>query len=278
MEHKTLGRTNVRIPSVGLGTWGIGGGMRSDNSHDNRHIETLRYGLDLGMHLIDTAEMYGAGHSEEVVANAIAGRRDQVLVATKVSPQHFEYDDVLKSARRSLVRLRVDQIDLYQLHWPNERIPISKTMQAMEKLVHDGLVKKIGVSNFSVTQLNEAQAALSREQIVSNQVEYSLLDRSPEENGVLKQSEKDGITLIAYSPLAQGRVFSGRGRPFEVLENVAARNGKTRGQTALNWLLQKEPVIVIPKAGLRSHVEENAGASGWRLNQQDSQEINRSFD
>ncbi len=276
MERKTLGRTGVPIPSIGLGTWGIGGGMRSDRSHDGRHVEALRYGFGLGMNLIDTAEMYGAGHSEEVVAEAMLGRRKDVFVATKVSPKHFEYDDVLRSARRSLLRLQVDQIDLYQLHWPNDRIPISKTMQAMERLVHDGLVRHIGVSNFSVTQLHEAQKALSREQIVSNQVEYSVLDRSPEENGVLQQSRTEGITLIAYSPLAQGKVF-GQSPSLEALEKIAARNGKTRGQIALNWLIQKEPVIVIPKAGLRSHIEENAGAAGWRLSVEDSNEINRSF-
>src|SRR5207249_9337767 len=149
MEFRPLGLTHESIPVVGLGTWGIGGEMGPDSSRDEAGIQTLRLGLGLEMKFIDTAEMYGAGHSEEVVAQALEGRRDRVFVASKVSPKHFAYDDVLAAAKRSLKRLRLKQMDLYQLHWPNPRIPISETMRAMEKLVDEGLIRHIGVSNFS---------------------------------------------------------------------------------------------------------------------------------
>src|SRR3989442_15997885 len=166
MEYRPVGRTHESIPVVGLGTWGIGGEMRPDPSRDEAGIQALRLGLDLEMKFIDTAEMYGAGHSEEVVARVLEGRRDRVFVASKVFPRHFAYYDVLTAAKRSLTRLGLKQMDLYQLHWPSSKIPISETMKAMEKLVKDGLTRYIGVSNFSVDQMKEAQQSLSHEKIV----------------------------------------------------------------------------------------------------------------
>ncbi len=251
--------------------------MRPDGSNDDAEVQSLQYGLSLGMSLIDTAEMYAAGHSEEIVARAIDGQRDRVLVASKVSPQHFHYEDVLRSAKKSLERLRVSMIDLYQLHWPNTSVPISETMRAMERLVGDGLVRYIGVSNFSVGQVREAQSSLSRESIVSNQVEYSLLDRTPESDGVLEQCEKEKITLIAYSPLGQGRLLRGRGGPLEVLDRIARRHEKTRAQVGLNWLLRKSEVVVIPKAADKKHVRENAEAVGWQMSTAELDELDKAF-
>lgn len=161
LEFRQLGKTRDSIPLVGMGTYGMG-------SDDDRAVEALSYGLDRGMSLIDTAEMYGSGHSEEVVSRAVEGRRDSVFVASKVSPGHFAYDDVLRSAQKSLKRLRLKHMDLYQLHWPNPSVPISETMKAMEKLANDGLIRYIGVSNFSVQEVKEAQHALSKNRIVSN--------------------------------------------------------------------------------------------------------------
>ncbi len=276
MEHRSLGKTGESIPVVGMGTWNMGGGMRTDPSRDSEAVEALRLGLDLGLTLIDTAEMYGAGRSEEVVSRAIEGRRNGVFVASKVSPQHFAYDDLLHSAGASLKRLRVKQMDLYQLHWPNTRIPISETMKAMERLVRDGLVRYIGISNFSVRQMAEAQAALSREKIVSNQVEYSLVDRSIEEE-IMPYCEKENVTVIAYSPLGQGKISSGRGGPFKVLDEVAKQLGRTRGQVALNWLLQHASVVVIPKASSKTHVRENAQATGWKMSPENSSRLEEAF-
>ena len=276
MEFRSLGRTSESIPEIGMGTWGMGGGMQADSSRDSEAIEALKLGLDLGMIHVDTAEMYGAGHSEEVVAKALEDWREPVFVASKVSPSHFAYDDLLRSARKSLDRLERKQMDLYQLHWPNPRIPIAETMRAMEKLVRDGMVRYIGVSNFSVTQMKEAQAILSREEIVSNQVEYNLVDRAIEKE-VLPYCQREKVTLIAYSPLGQGRIARGRRGPFKVLDEIAERVGKSRSQVALTWLLQHESVVVIPKASDKSHVIENAAASGWKLGAKEFQDIDKAF-
>src|SRR5215831_7941599 len=135
MEFRKLGKTSESIPVVGMGTWEIGGRMSSDSSSDAEAVEALQLGLELGMNLIDTAEMYGAGHSEEVVSNVLEDSRESVFLASKVSPSHFEYDQVLRSAERSLQRLNVENMDLYQLHWPNSQVPIGETMKAMEKLL-----------------------------------------------------------------------------------------------------------------------------------------------
>jgi diketogulonate reductase-like aldo/keto reductase len=147
-------------------------------------------------------------------------------------------------------------------------------MKAMEKLVRDGLVRHVGVSNFSVDQMREAQAALSGEEIVSNQVEYSLVNRSVETE-ILPYCQREKLTLIAYSPLGQGRIARGRGGPFNVVDEIAARLGKSRSQVALNWLLHHDSVVVIPKASDKSHVIENAAATGWKLSAKDFEEIDR---
>ena len=166
MDLQELGGTGERIPDVGLGTWAYTGGS-----------EPLRRGVELGAFLIDTAEAY---RTEDAVGAAIEGIRGDVFVATKVSPSHFRRRDVHRACDESLKRLNVDVIDLYQLHWPNDRIPIAETMGAMEELVEAGKVRYIGVSNFSVQEMEEAQAALAKSRIASNQVEYSLTERSIE--------------------------------------------------------------------------------------------------
>ena len=276
MQFRPLGHTHESIPVVGLGTWGIGGEMGPDSSRDEAGIRALRLGLDLEMRFIDTAEIYGAGHSEEVVARAIEGRRDRVFVASKVSPRHFAYNDVLDAAKRSLKRLGLKQIDLYQLHWPSSKIPIAETMRAMEKLVSDGLTRYIGVSNFSVEQMKEAQQSLSHEKIVSNQVEFSLVDRSVEAR-ILPYCQKEGLTLIAYSPLGQGKIPRGRGSSFKVLDEIAAKLDKSRNQVALGWVLQHDSVVAIPKAADPEHVKENAEVADWKIDSEDYQRLAKAF-
>ena len=276
MQFRPLGNTHESIPVVGLGTWGIGGEMGPDSSRDEAGIRALRLGLDLEMKFIDTAEMYGAGHSEEVVARALEGRRDRVFVASKVSPRHFAYNDVLDAAKRSLKRLGLKQMDLYQLHWPSSKIPIAETMRAMEKLVSDGLTRYIGVSNFSVEQMKEAQQSLSHEKIVSNQVEFSLVDRSVEAR-ILPYCQKEGLTLIAYSPLGQGKIPRGRGSSFKVLDEIAAKLDKSRNQVALGWVLQHDSVVAIPKAADPEHVKENAEVADWKIDSEDYQRLAKAF-
>jgi diketogulonate reductase-like aldo/keto reductase len=254
MERKKLGNTGVLIPEVGIGTWKMVGNEKND-------IEALRYGMSKGMNLIDTAEMYG---NEDMVGDAIHGQ-ERPFIATKVSPNNFRYDDVIKACDRSLSKLRVKQIDLYQLHWPNHSIHIKETMQAMEQLVKDGKIKYIGVSNFNLKELKEAQSVMKSSDIVSNQVEYSILVRDVEKD-MLDYCTKNKITLIAYSPLARGALFEKKyGKLLELLDNIGKKHSKTASQVALNWLIDKEPVIAIPKASSKRHIDQNAGASGWKL-------------
>jgi len=278
MEFKNLGRTNVKIPVLGLGTWGIGGLSTKSVAGDDDAVKALIFGLDLGMRFIDTAEMYADGHTEEVIAKALENRRDSVFLATKVSPEHLSSEDVPKACDASLRRLKTEYVDLYQAHWPNPRIPIAETMKAMEKLVRDGKVRFIGVSNFSVEQTREAQEALSTVDVVSNQVEYSLLDRSIETN-LLPYAEKEHITIIAYSPLARGQIAMGSVREdrWRTIDEVAARVGKTRNQIALNWLITKQSVVAIPKSANAAHLRENLGGQGWKLPHEDYDALSRAF-
>jgi diketogulonate reductase-like aldo/keto reductase len=229
------------------------------------------------MRFIDTAEMYGAGHSEEVVATAVGKGRDNVFVATKVSPENLSYERLIRSCESSLKRLKTNHVDLYQVHWPNTSIPITETMKAMEKLANEGKIREIGVSNFSVKQTREAQESLSRKTIVSNQVEYSLTQRSIEED-LLPYCTKEHVTIIAYSPIARGQISSGgRGERWKVLDRIAEKYGKTRTQVALNWLVSKEGVVAIPKAGNLEHVKENAASVGWKLTQDDQESLSEAF-
>ncbi len=250
MKQKQLGQTGTMIPEIGQGTWRYTAGS---------HL--LRRGVELGACLIDTAEAYG---NEDLVGRAIKDLRGRVFLATKVSRRHFRYPEVLKSADQSLHRLNTDCIDLYQLHRPTSIVPIEETMAAMEHLVDVGKVRFIGVSNFAVSELKRAQAAARKYRIVCNQVRYNLVDRRTE-FAVLPFCRQQDITVIAYSPLAQGVKNLLARDPRRVLEQVAAMTGRTVVQVALNWCLTKDRVVVIPKASSVEHLAENCGASGWSL-------------
>jgi diketogulonate reductase-like aldo/keto reductase len=226
------------------------------------------------MNFIDTAEMYGAGHSEELIGEAIKGIREKVFIATKVLPTNFRYEDVIKACERSLLRLKTSYIDLYQLHWPNPSIPIKETMRAMEKLVNEGKIRYIGISNFSVEETIEAMNALSKYEIVSNQVEYSLLVRDIEKD-LLDFCRKNKITVIAYSPLARGELL--KGKYYEFLSKIGKKYNKTAAQVALNWLIIKENVVAIPKAFSKAKIVENMGAYGWKLSDEDLKAIDEFF-
>jgi diketogulonate reductase-like aldo/keto reductase len=278
VEFKKLGKTDVEVPVLGLGTWGMGGFSSRHLGGEERDARALRLGLELGMRFIDTAEMYASGHSEEVVAMAVQKERENVFIATKVSPANLSYEHVLRSCQASLKRLKTNYIDLYQVHWPNPQIPIGETMKAMEKLVEEGKVREIGVSNFSVQQTREAQEALSRKTIASNQVEYSLVERSIERD-LLPYCTKEKVTIIAYSPVARGHIpGGGREERWRALDDVAEKYGKTRTQVALNWLICKDQVVAIPKAGNLEHLRENAGSIGWSLKREDHDALSKVFD
>jgi len=250
MNYKELANTGVWLPDIGFGTWRYKGGT-----------EPLKIAIELGAVLIDTAEAYG---TEEVVGDAIRECRDRVFVATKVSPRNFRRVDLLRAAEQSLQRLRTSHIDLYQLHWPNYTVPIGETMAAAEELVDAGKIRFIGVSNFSVRELEQAQAALSKYRIVSNQLRFSLIERTVE-RGMLDYCRRNQITVLAFSPLGENFSNVKAADPEGMLTKVAAATGKTEAQVALNWLVAKDNVVAIAKASTVQHVIEDCEASGWRL-------------
>jgi len=273
MNLKELGTSGVRVPAIGMGTWAIGGYSSRDTTHDSEAIRALRRGIELGMYLIDTAEMYGAGHAEKLVGEATKSfPREQVFIVSKVLPENLHYADVIKAAEKSLKRLQTDWIDLYLIHSPNPRIPLTETVAAMEELVERDLVRFIGVSNFDVDQMEEARSYLGENDIVVNQVEYSLLDRSVEKD-VLPYCTQQQITVMAYTPLAHGGLSRN-----QFLQEIGAKYQRTAAQVALNWLIAKQGVIAIPKAIRIEHLEENAGAMGWSLAEDDRERISSYFD
>jgi diketogulonate reductase-like aldo/keto reductase len=249
MDLTRLGSTDEKIPEIGLGTWQYTGGSAP-----------LQRGIDLGAVLIDTAERY---ETEDAVGEAIAGRRSEVFVATKVRHENLRHDDVLSACENSLRRLRIERIDLYQVHRPNPAVPIAETMAALDRLVAQGKVRFIGVSNFSVEQFEAAQAA-TQNRIVSNQVRYSLVDRTIEAD-MLPYCQRNGVTVIAYSPLARGAANLHGGLRDSALTTVARREGRSEIQVALNWCIGKPNVIAIPRASTIAHVDDVCAASGWRL-------------
>jgi diketogulonate reductase-like aldo/keto reductase len=253
------------VPALGQGTWNIGDHpkMRAEE------IASLRLGLDLGMTLIDTAEMYGSGASEKLVGHAIEGRRDEVFLVTKVLPQNSGRRGTIAACEGSLRRLQTDRIDLYLLHWRGH-YPLEETLRAFESLVSDGKARYWGVSNFDVDDMEELVSLSGGEAVASNQVLYNLTRRGIEWD-LLPWCKRRGTSVMAYSPIEQGRLLS-----HPEIRRIANRHQATPAQIALAWVLRAE-VIAIPKTGKREHVRENRAALDIVLTEQDVAELDRVF-
>jgi aryl-alcohol dehydrogenase-like predicted oxidoreductase len=279
----------ARLSAIGLGTWQFGS---NEWAYGNSYAESvapdiLRHSLDLGVTLIDSAEIYAFGRSEKIVGEALGSRRPEAFVASKLFPVVPVDPVVERRARGSLRRLGIDALDLYQLHWPNPVFPISATMAAMGALVREGLVRHVGVSNYSAARWQHAEQALGGP-VLSNQVRYSLIDRSPEQ-AVLPWAQQNDRIVIAYSPLSQG-LLSGRYGPdnvpgglrgatppflpenlrrvaplLDVLREVASGHDTTCAAVALAWLLRRPNVVVIPGASSVAQAEANAAAADLEL-------------
>lgn len=243
-----------RVPALGMGTWNIG----DDRSRRTEEIATLRRGLDLGLRLIDTAEMYGEGLSEELVGEAIAGRRDEVFLVTKVYPHNAGRQDAVAACERSLRRLRTDRIDLYLLHWRGS-VPLAETMEAFTTLRQAGKIRHFGVSNLDLDDMRELWGLDAGRQVQANQLLYNLTRRGIEYDLLPWLAERK-VPVMAYSPIEQARLLRHAG-----LGRFAAAHGMTPAQAALAWLLRREDVIAIPKTSRRAALEENAAALTHRL-------------
>jgi len=243
-------RLDLALPRIGQGTWMMG----ESASKRGDELAALRLGLDLGMSLIDTAEMYAAGAAEELVGEAIAGRRDELILVSKVLPSNASREGTLHAAERSLKRLGTDRIDLYLLHWPGSH-PLEATYEAFEILVEQGKVLHYGVSNFDVDDLERSESIPAGRAVGVNQVLYNLERRSIERRLIPWCRDRE-IGIMAYSPLEQGRLQVG-----EVLDAVAAGHGCTPEQVALAWTIRDPEVVAIPKAIRQEHVRRNASAT-----------------
>jgi diketogulonate reductase-like aldo/keto reductase len=272
MINRKFGWTNVDVSVIGQGTWLI-------ENDDSSSIKTLQIGLDLGMTHIDTAEMYGNGKAEELVSQAIAVRkREDIFLASKVLPSNASFEGTIKSCKNSLKRLKTDYLDLYMLHWPSAYHSISDTMKAMEKLVKDNLIRFIGVSNFDLKELQQAEQSLENEHIACNQVLYHLGYRAIEKR-IIPYCKSKGIAVVGYSPFGHGNFPSQNSIEGKVLAKIANRHGRTPRQIALNFLSLHSNMFTIPKTSHPERARENSKSvdTDWSLTDKDMEEINRAF-
>ncbi len=248
MRHVTLSN-GAAVPALGLGTWKMG----EDSRQRASEVKALQRGLDLGLSLIDTAEMYAEGGSEEVVAGAISGRRDKVYLVSKVYPHNASRAGIPAACERSLKRLKTDRLDLYLLHWRGS-YPLSETVDAFERLVAQGKIRAWGVSNFDTDDMEELAGVAKPAACVTDQVLYHLGSRGIEFD-LLPACQRDGIAVMAYSPLGQGDVLDDA-----TLMKIAKARGMSPATIALAWVLRQPGMIAIPKAATVAHVEANAAA------------------
>lgn len=262
-DRKPLGRTGERISAIGIGTYGI--------RDEARAVEALRYAIEIGLNLVDTAEMYSSGRAEELVGRVIrdAGR-SSVFVVTKLYPHRFRSpDESIGAMRASLRRLGVSYVDLVLIHWPDESAPIELQVRSLEALAEKGLARYIGVSNFNLEQLSIAVSSTAKHDITVNQVKYSVVDRSVEIN-LLPFCIENKVTLMAYTPLERGKVAR-----IKCLNELALKYDRTPIQVALNFLVSRPYVVAIPKTERKERIEEFRGSLGWRLSEQDIKLLER---
>lgn len=268
-------KSGFEMPVFGLGTWQMGGKeIHNSQNDDTRDITAIQKAIELGITHIDTAESYAHGYAEMLVGKATRGvDRSKLFIVSKISPAHLHYDDVFRSCEASLKRLQTDYLDLYLIHSPNPEIPIEETLRAMDKLIENGLVKNIGVSNFRTDRLKKAQKH-THNKLVVNQVYYNLVTREPEHEGLLEYCQHNDVFLEAYRPVEKGRILS---QPIPILDDMAKKYDKTPAQVAINWLISQENVITLSKTSTVDHLKENLGAIGWQMNKEDIETLRREF-
>jgi len=258
--------TGETVAALGQGTWAMGDSSR----RRKEEVAALQLGLDLGMTLIDTAEMYASGGAEEVVGEAIAGRRDEAFIVSKVMPGNSSRRGTVAACEKSLKRLKIEAIDLYLLHWPGN-VPIAETVDAFTTLKRAGKIRHWGVSNFDVDEMEELIGVPGGDAVATNQIMYNLRRRGIEFD-LIPWCLQRHIPIMAYSPLDQGRLLRSRD-----IADIAARHKATPAQVALAWCLLQEQNMVIPKAGSEAHVRENHGALSLQLDDKDLAVLDRAF-
>lgn len=259
-----------KIAVLGQGTWGLGGGLTADDSQDETALQVIRSAIELGYTHIDTAEMYGGGHTEELVGQVIKDfNRENLFISSKVWNITLNNSDTTSALEGSLKRLGSDYLDLYLIHRPNQNIPLEETFRALNQAVEQGKVKHLGVSNFDLEQLKKAQN-LADTPMATNQVLYNLHHRTYMMNGVLNYCQQEDILLTAYSPIDRGYLIDDP----TILE-IAAQYKSTPAQIALNWLIRQKNVIALPMSTKEEHLKENLGALELDLSESDLDKLDR---
>lgn len=260
MKYETL--HGLSIPKIGFGMWNIGGGSYADPKMDSASLTAIRTALEVGYIHFDTAEVYADGHSEELLGLAVSDSkvpRETLFITTKISPMHLKYEQVPRSCEASLKRLRMEYVDLYLIHWPHARMNLEETFRGLNQLVRDGRVRHLGVSNFDLKQLKQAQS-YSETPLLTDQVPYRLPDRKYVENGVLEYCQQNDILLTAYSPVKF------RNLPVnKIIRAIAQAHAATPFQIALTWLVAQPRVITIPMSLNPQHIQENFMAADIEL-------------
>jgi diketogulonate reductase-like aldo/keto reductase len=269
MERRNFGPTKREIPVAGQGTWFI------DEAQRMPAIAAIRRGIDLGMTHIDTAELYGEGRAEEIVGEAIAGRRDEVFLVSKVLPQNASRSGTLEACERSLLRLGTDRLDCYLLHWRGV-YPLEQTISAFEQLQQEGKILSWGVSNFDVPDLDQARKVAGDGRMVCNQVLYHLKERAIE-HAVIPWCLKHHVAVVAYSPFGHGDFPRPQSPGGRVLQEIAEAHNATPRQVALRFLLRWSMLFTIPKSSTPEHAEENAGAGDLTLTEDEIAKIDSAF-
>jgi len=264
MKYETL--PNLTIPKLGFGTWKIGGSSYADPKLDSVSLAALRSALEVGYLHFDTAEMYASGHTEELLGRAIRESgidRQTLFITSKILPSHLRYDDVLKAFDNSLKRLKMEYIDLYLIHWPQAGMKLEETFRALNKLVRDEKIRHLGVSNFNLKLLQQSRE-LCETPLVTNQVPYSLSERSYVRNGVLEYCQQNDILLTAYEPVDKGRL-----NVNQALRSVAEAHNATPHQIALTWLIVQPRVITIPMSLNPGHIRDNFESASIELTEEE---------
>ena len=272
MKFETV--RGLQIPKVGFGTWSIGGQSSPDLSLDSVSRAALRSALELDYTHFDTAEYYADGHAEELLGQTIREmgiRREGLFLTTKVAPEHLHSDDILRACDRSLRRLGVDFVDLYLIHWPNPRIKLEESFGALNRLVREGKVRHLGVSNFKLKMLKES-IALSETPLLTNQIPYSLPEKTYLENGVIAYCQQNDILVTAYSPVKFRNL-----KVNATLKSIAAAHGATSYQVALAWLIAQPRVITIPMSFDPTHQKENLEAMNLELSASEMEQLSNLY-
>lgn len=274
MKQKKL-KDGFELPVFGFGTWGMGGRDFLDPENDDAtDIKAIKTAIEMGITHIDTAEWYSEGHAEEIVSEALKGfDRSRLIITTKVTPMHLHYDDLVSSAMQSLKRLKTDYIDVYLIHSPNPYIDIRESMEALDFLLEKKIIRSMGLSNFNTELFIKAQQC-TLNKITCNHLHYNLKHRGPLNDGSIKYAQDNDVMVVAWRPLQKG-LFSKE--VTQIVKYISYKYGKTVNQVAINWLISQKNVVTISKSRNIDHLNENLGALGWKLENEDIDFLTKSF-